>query len=212
MNMQRSIHRRDRRVRRRLRDARATHRRRGRSCARSTSLAVALNPVDIAIGSGRFYAGHPPLPYLPGIECVGRPVGEQRLVYAQGSGMGIASDGFAAEQVAVPASALIDIPDDTDPAVAAALGTAGMAGWMSVTARGRAGRDDVVVVLGATGTVGRHRAPGGAAAAGSGGSSPSGATPNGWPSWAAWPTRPSRSTATTWPGASRPRAAGRRRS
>lgn len=118
-------------------------------------LAVALNPADIAIGSGRFYAGHPPLPYLLGIECVGRPVGEQRLVYAQGSGMGIASDGFAAEQVVVPSSALIDIPDDTDPVLAAALGTAGMAGWMSVTARGRAGNDDVVVVLGATGTVGR---------------------------------------------------------
>jgi NADPH2:quinone reductase len=118
-------------------------------------LAVALNPVDIAIGNGRFYAGHPPLPYLPGIECVGRPVGEQRLVYAQGSGMGISTDGFAADQVAVPASALIDLPDDIDPAVAVGLGTAGMAGWMSVTARARAGRDDVVVVLGATGTVGR---------------------------------------------------------
>ena len=35
-------------------------------------LAVALNPVDVAIGTGRFYAGHPPLPYVPGIECVGR--------------------------------------------------------------------------------------------------------------------------------------------
>ena len=25
-------------------------------------LVVALNPVDLAIGSGRFYGGHPPLP------------------------------------------------------------------------------------------------------------------------------------------------------
>jgi NADPH2:quinone reductase len=118
-------------------------------------LAAALNPVDVAIGTGRFYAGHPPLPYVPGIECVGRPAGEQRLVYAQGSGMGISSDGFAAEQVSVPASALIDLPDGTDPVLAAALGTAGLAGWMAVTARGRASGDDVVVVLGATGTVGR---------------------------------------------------------
>ena len=28
--------------------------------------AVALNPLDIAVGSGRFYGGHPPLPYAPG--------------------------------------------------------------------------------------------------------------------------------------------------
>jgi NADPH2:quinone reductase len=92
---------------------------------------------------------------VPGIECVGRPVGESRLVYAQGSGRGIGADGFAVEQVAAPASALIDIPTESDPAVAVALGTAGVAGWMAVTARGRAGPEDVVVVLGATGTVGR---------------------------------------------------------
>ena len=54
----------------------------------STCIAVALNPVDIAIGNGRFYAGHPPLPYVPGVECVGRTVDEQRLVYAQGGGHG----------------------------------------------------------------------------------------------------------------------------
>lgn len=118
-------------------------------------LAVAFNPVDVAIGTGRFYAGHPPLPYVPGIECVGRPVGESRLVYAHGSGRGISSDGFAAEQVVAPATALIDIPAESDPAVAVALGTAGLAGWMAVTARGSAEPEDVVVVLGATGSVGR---------------------------------------------------------
>jgi NADPH2:quinone reductase len=118
-------------------------------------LAVAFNPVDVAIASGRFYAGHPPLPYVPGIECVGRPVGEQRLVYAQGAGMGISADGFAAEQVVVPSSAAVELPAGSDPAVAVALGTAGVAGWLSVTARGHAGSGDVVVVLGATGSVGR---------------------------------------------------------
>jgi NADPH:quinone reductase len=118
-------------------------------------LAVAFNPVDVAIASGRFYGGHPPLPYVPGIECVARPAGEDHVVYAQGAGMGISSDGFAATQVVAPASALIEIPGNTDAAVAVALGTAGLAGWMSVTARGRAGEGDVVVVLGATGSVGR---------------------------------------------------------
>ena len=118
-------------------------------------LAVALNPVDVAIGGGRFYAGHPPLPYVPGIESVGRTTGDRRLVYAQGSGRGISRDGFAAEQIVVPSAALIDIPDETDPVLAVALGTAGVAGWLAVTARGQAGPDDVVVVLGATGSVGR---------------------------------------------------------
>ena len=34
--------------------------------------AVALNPLDISVGSGVFYGGHPPLPYAPGCEAVGR--------------------------------------------------------------------------------------------------------------------------------------------
>ena len=80
-------------------------------------LAVALNPVDVAIGIGRFYAGHPPLPYVPGIECVGRTAGVAGSSTPRGRDRGSARDGFAAEQVAVPASALIDIPGDTDPAV-----------------------------------------------------------------------------------------------
>jgi len=116
------------------------------------TLAVAYNPVDIAIGSGRFYAGHPPLPYVPGIEAVGT-VGD-RLVYAQGSGRGIARDGFTAEQVAVDEADLIDLPAGTDPALAVALGTAGVAGWLATTRRAGVGAGDRVVVLGASGAVG----------------------------------------------------------
>jgi NADPH:quinone reductase-like Zn-dependent oxidoreductase len=124
--------------------------------------AVAFNPVDVAIANGRFYAGHPPLPYTPGIEAVGT-VGD-RLVYAQGSGRGIARDGFATERVTVDEADLIELPDGVDAALAVALGTAGVAGWLSTTARAAVGPDDRVVVLGATGAVGtiavqaaRHR-------------------------------------------------------
>ena len=37
--------------------------------------AVALNPLDVSIGAGRFYGGSPPLPYVPGSEAVGRVLG-----------------------------------------------------------------------------------------------------------------------------------------
>lgn len=126
------------------------------------TLAVAYNPVDIAIGSGRFYAGHPPLPYVPGIEAVGL-VGD-RLVYAQGSGRGITRDGFTGEHLAVDEADLIDLPDGIDPGLAVALGTAGVAGWLATTQRAAVGAGDRVVVLGASGAVGtvavqaaRHR-------------------------------------------------------
>src|SRR2546429_168332 len=34
--------------------------------------AAPLNPVDISIASGKFYAGSPPTPYVPGGEAIGR--------------------------------------------------------------------------------------------------------------------------------------------
>src|SRR5437667_10344686 len=34
--------------------------------------AAPLNPVDISIASGKFYAGSPPTPYVPGGEGIGR--------------------------------------------------------------------------------------------------------------------------------------------
>jgi NADPH2:quinone reductase len=46
------------------------------------------------------------------------------------------------------------VPSTIDPAVAAALGTAGLAAWVPLTRRTQVRSDDVVLVLGATGTVG----------------------------------------------------------
>ena len=40
--------------------------------------AVALNPVDLTVGTGVFHGGHPPLPYVPGGEAVGRTKGGER--------------------------------------------------------------------------------------------------------------------------------------
>lgn len=117
-------------------------------------LATPLNPIDIAVGSGRFYGGHPPLPYVPGCEVVGRVRGSERLVWAFGGGFGVARDGGMAELAAVPESSLTDVPEGADPALAAALGIAGLAGWMPVAWRAPVRPGETVLVLGATGTSG----------------------------------------------------------
>jgi NADPH2:quinone reductase len=114
--------------------------------------AAALNPIDVNVGAGRFYGGHPPLPYVPGCEAVGR-AGERR-VYAFGDGRGTARDGFCAERVRFPEELLVDVPEDVDAAVAASCGVAGIAGWVPVAWRARVTADDRVLVLGATGVVG----------------------------------------------------------
>ena len=115
-------------------------------------VAVALNPLDVGVAAGRFYGGHPPLPYVPGCEAVGLRDGER--LYLFGEGWGTGRDGFLVERVDFPLSLAVPVPDGLDDAVAPACGIAGIAGWLPVARRAPVRSDDRVLVLGATGTVG----------------------------------------------------------
>jgi NADPH2:quinone reductase len=117
-------------------------------------VAVALNPLDVAVGSGVFYGGHPPLPYAPGCEAVGRTA-DGGLVYLFGDGRGIAKPGFLSERVDLPDELPLRLPAGVDPALAAAAGIAGIAGWVPVAWRAKVTPDDRVLVLGGTGAVGQ---------------------------------------------------------
>jgi NADPH2:quinone reductase len=115
--------------------------------------AVSLNPIDVNVGAGRYFGGHPELPYVPGCEGVGRAPDGTR-VYLFGDGLGLSRDGLLAERAAAPADLGIPLPDAVSDEVAASCGIAGMAGWMPVAWRAPVREDDRVLVLGATGTVG----------------------------------------------------------
>jgi NADPH2:quinone reductase len=116
--------------------------------------ASSLNPIDIAVGAGRFYGGHPSVPYIAGAEAVGRVAGDGGLVWAAGGAIGVARDGALAERAAVPEDSLTPVPEDADPEVAVALGIAGMAGWLPLVWRAPVRDGETVLVLGATGTAG----------------------------------------------------------
>jgi NADPH:quinone reductase-like Zn-dependent oxidoreductase len=116
-------------------------------------IAVSLNPLDRAVAAGRFYDGHPPLPFVPGCECVGREPGG-RVVWTFGGGLGLTRDGTLAER-AQPGAVMVEVPDGADTALAAALGIAGLAGWLPLAWRAPVRDDDRVLVLGATGAVGQ---------------------------------------------------------
>ncbi|MHB1166152.1 MAG: zinc-binding dehydrogenase [Candidatus Nanopelagicales bacterium] len=114
---------------------------------------VALSPIDIAVGAGRFALGHPPLPYVMGHEGVGTSGASQ--VYVAGAGIGLTADGLCADVRVVPESVLVALPDSADPVVTASLGTAGVAGWMAITQRAAVTPGETVVVRGASGAAGR---------------------------------------------------------
>ena len=168
--------------------------------------AVALNPIDVNVGAGRFFGGHPELPYIPGCEGVGRAPNGTR-VYLFGDGLGLSRDGLLAERAVAPAGLGIPLPDVVSDGIAAACGIAGMAGWMPVAWRAPVRKDDRVLVLGALARSGsspcRRRSC----------SAPSAS----WrrvaiasvsrARWSSGPTRPSVSTRTTLPEPSRRRPA-----
>jgi NADPH:quinone reductase len=117
-------------------------------------VASALNPIDVAVGAGRFYGGHPPVPYVAGAEAVGRVAGDGQLVWAAGGGIGVARNGALAERAVVPEASLTPVPEGAEPELAVALGVAGMAGWLPLAWRAPVREGERVLVLGATGTAG----------------------------------------------------------
>jgi NADPH:quinone reductase-like Zn-dependent oxidoreductase len=122
--------------------------------------AAPLNPVDVWVAGGDFFQGHPELPYTPGVEAVGRvregdDVETGTLVWTSLDGLGTSRDGCAAELVVARSKALVPMADDVDLALAAALGTAGLAAWIPLTRRAPVREGETVLVLGATGTVGQ---------------------------------------------------------
>jgi NADPH:quinone reductase-like Zn-dependent oxidoreductase len=112
--------------------------------------AAGLNPVDVAICGGRFYAGKPPLPSVSGREGVGTLDG--RRVYFDTP---VAPFGAMAERSLIDPVSTYTVPDEVDDGVAVALGIAGLAAWLSLTWRAALKPGEHVLVLGASGVVGQ---------------------------------------------------------
>jgi NADPH2:quinone reductase len=112
-----------------------------------------LNPVDLSIASGRFYAGPPNAPYVPGVEGVGR-TGDGARVWFE-TGAGYVGDGSMAERAAVAPERMVEIPEGISDATAGCLGVAGIGAWVPLANRARVEAGETVLILGATGVVGQ---------------------------------------------------------
>src|SRR5690349_11640224 len=116
-------------------------------------LAAPINPIDLAVSRGVLASGHPPLPYVPGCEAVGRTA-DGRTVWLFGGSLGRTSNGAIAERAAVGDAFAVDVPQGVDAALAAGLGIAGLAGWLPFAWRAPLTGGEDVLGLGATGSVG----------------------------------------------------------
>ncbi|MCS3780273.1 quinone oxidoreductase family protein [Tsukamurella ocularis] len=109
--------------------------------------AVPLHNLARGIADGRHYAAPAAPGFIIGVDGVG--VAEDgRRVY-------VSAPGTAAPTIAVPAGALVEVPDALDDLQAAATVNAVMSSWMAMTVRSRVHPGQTVLVLGATGGSGR---------------------------------------------------------
>jgi NADPH:quinone reductase-like Zn-dependent oxidoreductase len=112
--------------------------------------AAGLNPVDVAISAGRFYAGKPPLPSVTGREGVGLLDGAR--VYFDGP---IAPYGSMAERALIDPGSTYPLPDGLSDGLAIALGISGLAAWLPLTWHARLKAGEHVLVLAASGVLGQ---------------------------------------------------------
>ena len=116
-----------------------------------TLVAAALNPLDVAIVNDQFPFRRLQPPYVAGYEAVVQ-FGDGTRCYLTGPP---APYGTLAELVPVPDSAGFPVPAGIDPGLAAALGVAGLVGWVALDYRGRLQTGETVLVLGAGGSAGQ---------------------------------------------------------
>ena len=113
--------------------------------------AVALTPLALGRASGTHYSSVTELPFVPGIDGVGRTPDGRRVYCA----LPRPPLGTLAERVPVSPVHTVPLPDTIDDATAAAAGNPGMSCWVPLTLLAPIRPGESVLVNGATGTAGR---------------------------------------------------------
>jgi NADPH:quinone reductase-like Zn-dependent oxidoreductase len=113
--------------------------------------AAGLHPIVKALANGTHYASTGQLPFIAGIDGVGR-LADGRLVYF---GMGRRPFGTFAERSVARRAMCLDLPQGTDAATAAGMMNPGMSSWVALRARARLAAGESVLILGATGVAGQ---------------------------------------------------------
>lgn len=106
------------------------------------------NPVDLLLASGKM--GRPTVPSVVGREGVGTLDGKRVYFNAPPDPFG-----SWAQRCRVDPAKTFPVPDGLDDDVAVACGIAGLAAWLPLTRHADVSRGETVLILGATGVVGR---------------------------------------------------------
>jgi NADPH2:quinone reductase len=113
--------------------------------------AAGLHPIVKALGKGTHYGSSGVLPFIPGVDGVGRKEDGTRVYF----GVSRSPYGTFAERAPVANGMCLSLPDGIDDATAAGLANPGMSSWVALTERAKFVAGESVLILGATGVAGQ---------------------------------------------------------
>jgi NADPH:quinone reductase-like Zn-dependent oxidoreductase len=113
--------------------------------------AAAISQVVKSRASGTHYSSRGQLPFVVGIDGVGRLEDGRRVYFV----LPQAPYGSMAEVAVVKSAQCIALPDELDDITAAAIANPAMSSWAAYTERAKLARGETVLVNGATGAAGR---------------------------------------------------------
>ena len=116
-----------------------------------TVTAAGLHQIVKAVANGSHYTSNGKLPFIPGVDAVGRLADGSR-VYFGGARFPY---GTMSEQTVIGGSMIVPLPAGLDDATAAGIANPAMSSWVALTARAKFVAGESVLILGATGTSGQ---------------------------------------------------------
>ncbi len=116
-----------------------------------TVSAAALSNVVKSRASGAHYSSSGELPFVVGVDGVGRLDDGRRVYFA----LPRAPFGSMSEKTVIRPSQCVSLPDNLDDVTAAAIANPGMSAWAAFKERAKLTAGETVLVNGATGTAGR---------------------------------------------------------
>jgi NADPH:quinone reductase-like Zn-dependent oxidoreductase len=116
-----------------------------------TVTAVGLHPIVKALANGTHYGSSGELPFIPGVDGVGRLENGSRVFF----GISRSPYGTFAERGLAASWMCIPLPEGLDDATAAGLANPAMSSWAALTGRAKFVAGESVLILGATGVAGQ---------------------------------------------------------
>jgi NADPH:quinone reductase-like Zn-dependent oxidoreductase len=116
-----------------------------------TVSAAGLHQIVKALANGTHYGSTGELPFIPGVDGVGR-LEDGRRVYFGGAR---SPYGTFAERALAPSWLSIELPEGLDDVTAAGIANPGMSSWVALVQRANFVAGESVLILGATGVAGQ---------------------------------------------------------